>query len=556
MWRDLFAGLTIGSMFVPQGIAYASLMGAPPIHGLYACLIPIIVYAFLSSSNRMTIGPVALTSLLVYAALSDYQHLGPEGIIGIIIAIGLIVGVVQLIMGWLKLGFVANFLSQPVLSGFVSAACLAIVISQIPSILGISKPLDGRCIPSVVHAVKSSASCNLYNLACFVICITALFLFKKIHHRVPAAFLVLVLSIIAVWTFHLDDSPLTLVREVPSGLPLPIIPEIDWQTFSDLFPSILALSLVGFVETISVAKVLEQKYKDHEVRANKELVAIGCAKIGGALFQAIPTSGSFSRSAINSSLGASTQMSSLFAMTLVLCTLLFLTPVFYYLPYPMLSAVIVLSVLKLFDAKAFIRLWKSDRRDFAILLVCFLITLLIGIEEGLLVGVLLSFSFYVYQSIQPSITTLQHVEGTQLYKDPERFETMLDPEVLILRYNGNLYFGNAYHFKRHMLRRACQPNETSQIKHLILDAGQIDFVDSTGIDTLHSMTEELHKNDVKLYISGMIGQVRDKLYRAGFLRDVSLHHPSVADAMHYIKTGQKRLLPNDRDYSMQSNEVE
>ena len=549
-WRDLFGGLTVGSLLVPQGMAYANLIGIPEIYGLYAGIVPILVFAFFSTTNRLAVGPVALSALLIYAGLAPYYDHGSPELIAMVILSGFLIGVFQLLLGVFRLGFVANFLSKPVLSGFISAATIVIISTQLPHIIGAEAQTKGSIYQSFLYFFQSLGETNYYDFSFFAGSCLVMWAASKISKYLPSALIALVLSILICYFFQLDQSPLAILRDVPSGLPIFSIPEISFENIKSIIPLIITVALVGFVESISIAKVLETKHQDHEVEANKELIALGLSKIVGSFFQSIPTSGSFSRSAINSISGAKTHVSSLASVLLVICALLFLCPIFFYLPKAVLSAIIIMSVIKLFDVKAFVHLWKTHKTDFVIMLVTFIVTLFVGIEEGIISGVLFSFMAYINEGLTPSITVLESIEGTDLYKDPKRFSTSRVPDTLILRYNGNLFFGNSYHFKENLL----EYTNDIELKQLILDGGQIDYIDSTGIAALENVIKELKKKEINFYLCGAIGQVRDKMYLAGLLRDENMHHASVANAITFINTGVKNYFPDQTDYSMQSNE--
>ena len=388
--RDLVAGLTIGVMLVPQGMAYAYLAGLPPIYGLYGGLVPLLIFAFFGSSRQLSIGPVAVSALLILAGVSPLAEVGSAEYIELVILAGLLIGLLQILLGFLRLGFLVNFISHPVISGFTSAAAVIIVISQLKDILGCQIPRLEHAHETVGYVYQHIHETHLFTLLVCLGTLLLMIILRYVNRSIPYALIVVVLGTVLSYFFGLEERGVAIVGEVPSGLPGFQIPVISWERLSDLLPVVLTVTLIGIVESIGIAKLMDSKYSYYNLRPNHELIALGLSKLGGAFFQALPTSGSFTRSAIAHEVKARTQMASVVTFVLIFLSLLFLTSWFYYLPKAVLAAIILMAVKSLFDIKEARHLWKIHKRDFAMMMATFICTLILGIETGVLIGVVLS----------------------------------------------------------------------------------------------------------------------------------------------------------------------
>ena len=358
------AGLTVGIMLVPQGMAYAYLAGMPPIYGLYAGLVPLFLYALLGTSRQLSVGPVAISALLVLSGVSVLAEPGTAQYIELVVAAGLFIGILQVILGFMRLGFLVNFLSHPVIAGFTSAAAVIIAVNQLEDALGFEIPSLESTFETFIYTIQHLDQTNWISLA---ICVGAMVLIstlKRINKSIPGALIAVIIGIVLTYGFGLDQMGVDIIRSVPEGLPSFRMPQLSWEILETLLPTIFTVAMIGIVESISIARVLETKHQDHTIQPNQEFFALGLAKIGGAFFQALPTSGSFSRSAVNSNNGAKTGVASLITCALIVLTLSFLTPLFYYLPKAILAAIILLAVRGLFDYKEAIHLWHTHKQDF------------------------------------------------------------------------------------------------------------------------------------------------------------------------------------------------
>lgn len=515
--RDFTAGLTVGIMLIPQGMAYAMIAGLPPVYGLYAALFPQIVYAFMGTSRQLAVGPVAMDSLLVAAGLGALSLSGPEEYLMLAVFLALFMGAIQLLMGGLKLGFLVNFLSRPVISGFTSAAAIIIGMSQLNHLLGIDVPRSNKIHELFFFLIDLGPQVHLITFFISVFGVAFLFLSKKYFPKLPAALILVIIATALVAQFNGETLGINLVREVPKGLPSFVFPTATPEKIYALLPLALTLALIAFMEAISVAKAIEEKEKKNELNPNQELIALGTANIVGGLFQAYPTTGGFSRTAVNYDAGAKSGVSALFSALVVGLTLVFFTSFFYFLPTAILGAIIVVAIVKLIDLNYPQYLWKNNRQEFYILLFTFFITLFIGIKEGILLGVFVALLHMVYQNTSPHIAVLGRIKDTHYFKNISRFskDVVTFPEVLILRFDGQLFFGNQAYFKEKV--SSLMDEQKQPVKHLVIAAAGINSIDASALQMLSLLIEELNKKDTKVYWTGLIGPLRDQFHKVGLL---------------------------------------
>ncbi len=535
---DIFAGITVASILIPQAMAYALLAGVPPIYGLYTGLVPLIIYAIFASSSKMSVGPVAVSSLLILSGVSAIAKPGTPEYIHLVITAGLWIGVLQALIGILRLGFIVNFLSHAVIVGFTSAAAIIILVSQLKDALGFSIPNTQHLYDTVRYAALHINETNPISLAIAGASVLIIWVLKKINKSIPGALLVVLIAIGISYLIDLEKQQVDIVGKIPSGLPHFQWITMTWEQCLKLIPTVLTVTLIGIVESMGIAKALEAKHNDHQVYPNVELKALGFAKFIGAFFQSIPSSGSFTRSAINSEAGAKTTVSSLVAAIIILLTLLFFTGIFYYLPKPVLAGIILLSVFSLFNLKAAKYLWKVCKTDFVMMLATFLCTLLFGIELGVMVGVVCSILVILYKISNPRIVTLGKLPNSNSYKDISRFpEAIEDEEIVIFRFENQMFFANAVTFRDQVLDFM---DTKPKMKHLLLDARLIHDMDSSGTHMLKDVDLMLKEKGIELHLCGAIGSVRDRLYKAHLLHESDYHHLSIADAIARINDPKRK----------------
>ncbi len=514
---DLIAGLTVGIMLVPQGMAYAMIAGMPPIYGLYAALVPPVVYALMGTSRQLAVGPVAMDSLLVAAGVGALQLTDPEDYIAAVLFLTLIIGSLQLLLGILKMGFFVNFLSKPVISGFTSAAAILISLGQLNHILGTNFAQSSKIHELVGSIIGNLGSIHWLTFALGGGALVLIFLLNRINKKLPIPLLMVVLGILAVLVFGLETKGIHVIGEVPKGLPHFQPPEFQWDIMGQLMPIAITVALFGFMESVSIAKTVEERHPEYELDADQELRALGLSNILGSFFQSFSVSGSFSRTAVNDQAGAKTGMSLVFSALIIAGVLLFLTPLFYNLPALVLGAIIIVSVVGLIDIKYPLVLWKNRKDEFFLLTATFLMTLFIGLMEGILLGVLLSLMLLVYRTSKPHMAVLGRIKETNYFKNIDRFsgDVEVDADKLVIRFDAQLYFGNKDYFKKQLYRQIEKKGPV--LKYIILNAEPINYIDSSAAAMLERIILDLRKRDIQFLIAAAIGPTRDILYSSGIV---------------------------------------
>src|SRR6056300_145722 len=553
---DLSAGLTVGIILIPQGMAYAMLAGLPPVFGLYASLIPQVIYALLGTSRQLSVAPVAMDSLLVAAGLGALSLSGIEEYTSMAIFLALFMGSIQFLLGIVKMGFLVNFLSKPVISGFTSAAALIIGLSQLKHLLGAPIENSNQIHILLRNTVEVLDQINIYAIVLGVTAILIIKVIKRWIPKVPAALVVTILGIVITYAFNLSEHGLNIVKEVPSGLPKVGLPELSMDRFNDLAPIAVTLALIAFMEAISVAKAIEERKGLQEVRPNQELIAIGMANVVGSVFQSYPVTGGFSRTAVNDQAGASTPLASIISALIVGLTLLFLTPLFYHLPKTVLAAIIMVAVFGLIDFAYPIRLFRKRKDEFVVLVITFLTTLTIGITEGIILGVLISIGLMIYRTSQPHFAILGRIKDSTHYRNVKRFdkEVSIDLEVLFFRFDGQLYFGNKDYFKAELTQAV--ESHGSDLKGIVLSVVATNYIDSTAAHMLRQLFSQLEEKGIKVTISGPIGPIRDILKRSEIVDLIGKQSffDNAHDAFLFIKGDENKIDEYSRRIALESKE--
>ena len=547
---DFSAGLTVGVMLVPQGMAYSLLAGLPPIYGLYAATIPLLIYAIFGTSRQLAVGPVAMVALLISSGIGQLSELGSSEFISLAILLAFLVGFIQLVMGVFKMGFVVNFLSHPVIAGFTSAAALIIGFSQLKHLLGIEIP-RGMVHETILNVCHHVTEINFPTLILGVISVLVIFVIKNRKSKLPAPLVVVVLSILGVHFFGLEQWGVKIVGEVPSGFPDLSLPSIKLSSIKSLLPVAFAISFVSFMESIAVAKAIQKKHKDYEIDSNQELIALGLANILGSFFKAFPITGGFSRTAVNNQAGAKTGLAAIVSAALVTLTLVYLTSYFYKLPYAVLSAIIMVAVFGLIDFREAKHLWKTDKKDFSLFLITALGTLFLGIEEGIILGAFLSLILVIYSISYPNIATLGRSSQNRIYKNIDRFDDVFPvPKTLIIRLDARLYFANLNYFKNYVFKKLEKYTDT---KYFILDATAINGIDSSGVHFLHDFIQDLKLKNIDFFIVGAKGMIRDVLVKSELIKMIGLNNVC-NNADEVIKIINDGVVPNHslRKYAVES----
>ncbi|NKC29398.1 SulP family inorganic anion transporter [Falsiroseomonas selenitidurans] len=525
--NDLFAAVIVTIMLVPQSLAYAMLAGLPPVVGLYASILPLVAYALFGTSRTLAVGPVAVVSLMTAAAVAPIAVAGSAAYVTAAVTLAFLSGLVLLAMAVLRLGFLANFLSHPVISGFITASGILIAASQLKHILGIRA--EGDTLPRIlVELAQGLGGANLPTLAIGVAAtgflfwarrsLKALLLRAGLGRRLadllakagPLA--AIILSILAVVLMGLDRAGVRIVGEIPAGLPPFAVPSFDPALWVALLPAAVLISLVGFVESVSVAQTLAAKRRQRIV-ANQELVGLGTANLASAISGGYPVTGGFARSVVNFDAGAATPLAGAATALGILGATLFLTPLFRYLPQAVLAATIIVAVLSLVDLAAIRRTWTYSRADFAAMAATILLVLLVGVEAGIVAGVALSLLLFLWRTSTPHMAIVGQVPGTEHFRNVDRHAVITEPAILSLRVDESLYFANARYLEdRIYAEAAARP----ALQHVILMCPAVNLIDASALESLEAIADRLQAAGVGFHLSEVKGPVMDALKRSDF----------------------------------------
>jgi SulP family sulfate permease len=529
---DLIAAVIVTVMLIPQSLAYALLAGLPAEVGLYASIAPLIVYAVFGTSRTLAVGPVAVASLMTAAAVGKLAAQGSPEYLGAAIALAFLSGLMLLVMGLFRMGFLAAFLSHPVISGFITASGLLIAASQLKHILGVKA--GGQTLPEIVQQLVPALSQTNWVTVILGVSATGLLFWSRRHLKAalmslglseglsaPLArtgpIIVVAAAIALTAGFGLDQLGVKVVGTVPQGLPVPALPPFDMALWSKIAVPALLISIVGYVETISVAQTLAAKRRQR-INPDQELVALGSANIGSALSGGFPVTGGFARSVVNFDAGAETPAAGAFTAVLMAAATLFLTPVLFYLPQAVLAATIIVAVLSLVDLGALRRTFAYSRGDGAAMAATILVTLVAGVEIGISAGVLLSLVLHLWRSARPHAAIVGQVPGTEHFRNVERHHVVTAPSVLSIRVDESLYFPNARYLEDLMQAKiADQP----EVAHVVLMCPAVSTIDASALESLEAINQRLKDSGVALHLSEVKGPVMDQLQRSRFLQDLT-----------------------------------
>ena len=530
--NDLLAAVIVTIMLIPQSLAYALLAGLPPEAGLYASVVPILLYTVFGTSRVLAVGPVAVVSLMTAATIGQIAEAGTAGYAIAALTLAFLSGAILLLMGVLRLGFLANFLSHPVISGFISASGILIAASQIAALTGLKA--EGHSLLSQLASL--AAKLGQINLPTVAIGLAALgFLFwvrrglKPLLRRIglgarladmlakAGPVLAIAASTLAVWGFGLDGAGVAVVGVVPQSLPPFTLPSFDLSLLRELILPAALISLIGFVESVSVGQTLAAKRRQ-KIDPDQELVALGAANLGASVTGGFPVTGGFARSVVNFDAGAETPAAGAFTAIGLALAALYLTPFIAFLPKATLAATIVVAVLSLVDLSILKRSWGYSRADFAAVAGTMATTLLVGVEAGVSAGVLLSLALHLYRTSRPHVAEVGLVPGTEHFRNIHRFNVETHPTVLTLRIDESLYFANTRYLEDLILARVSGDDD---LRHVILMCSAVNEVDLSALETLESLDHRLRDMGVTLHLSEVKGPVMDRLRRSSFLAHLS-----------------------------------
>jgi len=529
---DILAGLTVAVMLVPQGMAYAMLAGLPPVVGLYASVPPLIAYACIGSSRQLAVGPVAMISLLVFASCSSLAAPGSPEYISLVLLLTLMVGAIQLAAGLIRLGFLINFFSHAVISGFTSAAAIVIVLSQVKHLLGISIGNQQSVFMLVGDIVRHAGTTNIPTLAFGLVCCASLHFSRQRFPRFPCAMLLVVVGTLAAY-LGLAEFGLKTVGHVPRGLPPFSMPNVNLESARVLLSDSVVIVFIGFMEAISVAKYIAAK-SGYKVDPDRELMGLGAANLAGAFFSGYPVTGGLSRTAVNHQSGARTQLAAVITAVTILLALVALTPLFHYLPNVVLGAIIIAAAVGLVDYKEAIHLFKLKKSDGGVFLVTFVCTVTVGLDQGLLIGMAFSLILFIWKSAYPHAAELGYLENEGVFRNIRRYpQGKIFPQILILRVDASLYFANMKFLEERIAKDlAGRP----QIKEIVMDLSGVNDIDAVSIDALEKLMDAYGYQGIRFFFASMKGPVRDLVTHAGWERKYGdrIKHLSIQHALRSI----------------------
>lgn len=532
MGADLLAAIIVTIMLIPQSLAYALLAGLPAQAGLYASILPLILYAVFGSSRTLAVGPVAVISLMTAIAVAQVATPETPEYWGAAIVLAFLSGLILIAMGILKMGWIANYLSHSVISGFITASGILIAATQLKHLLGV--PVQGHNLVDVSQSLlKNIDAINYYTLTlgvgalCFLVwsrtklkpLLTRLRLSSTLVELLSksAPVFAIIVTTGAVYTFDLAIKGVSLVGEVPMGLPDIAVPNVDASLWQSLLPAAFLISIVGFVESISVAQTLAAKRRQ-QINPDQELFGLGSANIGSAISSGFPVTGGFSRSIVNYDAGARTPLAGVFTAFGILSATLFLTGLFYYLPKATLGATIIVAVLTLVDFKAMRKTYAYSKRDFVAMLVTILTVLFVGVEIGILAGVSTSIILFLWKTSRPHIAVVGLLPGTEHFRNIERRSVETLPHVLSVRIDESLYFANTRYLENQIHHFVA---DAPEVKHVVLMCSAINDIDSSAIEGLEGLMHRLASSGIDLHLTEIKGPVMDQIASSEFVTELT-----------------------------------
>jgi len=527
--HDLVAALIVTVMLIPQSLAYALLAGLPPEVGLYASVAPLVLYAVLGSSRVLAVGPVAVVSLMTAAAVGEHAAAGTHAYWQVAITLAFLSGGMLLLMGLLRMGFLANFLSHPVISGFISASGLLIAASQMKTILGVK--VEGHNFVELLLGLLAQLG-QVHALTALLGALAVAFLFwvrtglKPLLVRAglsdklagvwakagPVA--AIALSTLLAWSLDWKGQGMKLVGTVPSGLPPLTLPLWDLALWRELLVPAALISVVGFVESVSVGQTLAAKRRQR-IEPDQELVALGASNLSAAFTGGFPVTGGFARSVVNFDAGAVSPAAGVYTAVGITLASLFLTPALYYLPQATLAATIIVAVLSLVDLPLFRSTWNFSKLDFSALSATFLATLMLGVESGLVIGVALSLGLFLLRASRPHIATVGWMPGTEHFRNVSRHPVRVSPRLVCLRVDASMFFANSRAIED---RINAEVASRPALEHVLLQCSAVNDIDASALESLHAIAGRLHDSGIALHFSEIKGPIMDKLNKTDFLK--------------------------------------
>ena len=530
--NDMIAAVIVTIMLIPQSLAYAMLAGLPAETGLYASILPLVAYAVFGTSRTLAVGPVAVVSLMTASAIGEVAAQGTSAYLAAAMLLAFLSGAMLIAMGLFRLGFLANFLSHPVISGFITASGLLIAAGQLKYILGIEA--GGHTLPQIVSGLVENVSST--NVPTLVVGASVLAFLYFVRLRLKRMLVALGLSprfadiatkagpvaavgatILAATMLDLADKGVALVGAIPQGLPVPALPVFDLDLIRMLAVPTLLISLIGFVESVSIARTLAAKRRQR-IAPDQELIGLGAANIASAISSGYPVTGGFARSVVNFDAGAETPAAGIYTAFGIALATLFLTPLLANLPQATLAATIIVAVLSLVNVAVIRRVWSYSKVDFLAMAATILGTLFLGVEIGVIIGVLLSLLLHLHRTSRPHMAIVGQVPGTEHFRNVDRHQVETSPQILSLRVDESLYFANTRYLED---RIAALVAERPELKHVILMCSAVNMIDASALESLEEINHRLKDAGITLHLSEVKGPVTDRLKRTDFLAELT-----------------------------------
>ncbi len=540
---DLIAGVTVWAVLVPESLAYATIAGVPPVVGLYAAVPALVLYALFGSSRHLVVASMSASAALSFSIVGDLARTGTADFVSLTAALAVVTGVLALVAGLARLGFLASFISEPVLKGFIVGLALTIMAGQLPKLFGVPKG-EGDFFRQIGHLVAHLGDTSVPTLVVGVASLAAVLVLKRWLPLVPGSLVVVLLSILAVSVFHLDAHGVEIVGHIDSGLPAVGVPSVPRrQDWLQLVGPAVGLLLVGYAEALAAAKTYAAR-EGYDIDPNRELIGMGAANVGAGLTSGMVVNGSLSKTAVNGGAGAKSQVSGLTVAALTVVTLLFLTGLFEKLPEATLAAVVIAAVIELVDIPSLIRLYRvwtgrlggiygwAARADFLAAVAALLGVLVFDTLPGLFIGIVVSLLLLLYRSSRPHVAHLARGEGGA-WLDIERHPDLEpDPAVVVLRVEAGLYFANADH-----VRAAVRAAVSHTTVGVVIDAQTAPYIDVTATEMLVQVAHDLERDHIQLGIAHPIGQTRDVLRRAADSHGTTITvYPTIDEAVAGLRT--------------------
>lgn len=529
---DLLAAVIVTIMLIPQSLAYAMLAGLPPQMGLYASMLPLLAYAVFGTSRALAVGPVAVVSLMTASAISSIAAPGSAEYVTAALTLAFLSGIILMLMGAFRLGFIANFLSHPVISGFITASGLIIAASQLKHLLGI--PATGDTLIDLTASLASGI-CQTHVATAIVGFATLLALYglrgglalllrragvpqrTAVMVAKTGPVLAVIVTTMVAWRWDLAAAGVAVVGDIPRGLPPLTAPSFDWQLWRDLIVAAVLISMIGFVESVSVAQTLAAR-KRQRIAPDQELLGLGAANVAAALSGGYPVTGGLARSVVNFDAGAETPAAGAYTAVGIAAMALLLTPLLYYLPQATLAATIIVAVLSLVDFSALRRTWGYSKSDFLALAATIVLTLAFGVETGVVSGMALSLTLHLYRTSRPHYAVVGLVPGTEHFRNIKRHQVITDPRLITLRVDESLYFANVRYLEDTIYQLVA---DNPQVKHVVLMCAAVNEIDASALESLDAINDRLRSAGVTLHLSEVKGPVMDRLDQTEFLENLS-----------------------------------